>query len=171
MGTNQARPATEPDVREAVRAYLDALALAEPLQSALWRSARLTLVQLNVLRALRDRGPLNAGRLGDMVGISPTSTTRLLDRLEGRGLVRRRAHPDDRRCVVIHLTPEGERVLGDVRVVSGTPLLQAVRSLDADDRRALTRTLRALVDRASAAARVESGCPGVTPATPAREAR
>ena len=88
-------------------AYLDASLLTDGFQTELWREARLTLPQLAVLRSLRDGGPQTAGRLGETVGLSPASATRLFDRLEERGLIRRhrgsrrpplRRDPPDRRA-------------------------------------------------------------------------
>lgn len=123
-----------------------ALTLAEPVQARLWQEAGITLTQLSVLRELRP-GPQTAGRLGQGVGLSPASVTRLIDRLERRGLVSRRRESDDRRCVEIHLQPAGEMLLGEVRVLRGTALHRAVESMSADDRRRLAVALRQLVER------------------------
>ena len=87
-------------------AYLDASLLTDGFQTELWREAHLTLPQLAVLRSLRDGGPQTAGRLGETVGLSSASATRLFDRLEERGLIRRHRGHDDRRCVEIHLTAQ-----------------------------------------------------------------
>jgi DNA-binding MarR family transcriptional regulator len=128
-------------------AYLDALTLAEPIQARLWQLAEITLTQLSVLRELRQ-GPQNAGKLGVAVGLSPTSITRLVDRLESRGLVGRRRESEDRRCVEIHLEPAAERLLGQIRVLRGSVLHRAVESMTRVERRRLTMALRRLVDLA-----------------------
>src|SRR5437588_4657780 len=134
------------EARETLLAYLDALALAEPLQERLWQEAGITLIQLSVLRQLR-RGPDTAGRLGQAVGLSPASLTRLVDRLEAPGLVRRRRESADRRCVEIHLQPAGEKLLGQVRVVRGSDLHRAVHSMSSQESLRLRTALRDLVDR------------------------
>ena len=133
------------DTRDALLAYLDALSLAEPIHEKLWQEARITLAQLAVLRELRS-GPQGAGKLGIAVGVSPTSVTRLVDRLESRGLVSRRRGADDRRCVEIRLEPAGERLLGQIKVLRGSDLHLAVESMTLEERRRLTRSLRRLVD-------------------------
>ena len=115
----------EPTTRDALLAYIDATTLAEPIQARLWQDAEITLTQLAVLRELRH-GSHSAGRLGERVGLSPTSMTRLVDRLEARGLVKRRRHDDDRRRVEIELEPSGETLLGAIRVFKGTPLHDAI---------------------------------------------
>ena len=147
--TTITRPAVSPEARTALVAYFDALALAEPIQSKLWQLAEITLTQVQVLRALRD-GPLTLGRLGQANGMSPTSVTRLVDRLERRGLVSRRRESEDRRLVQVHLEPQGERLLGEVKVVQGSDIHRAVEAMTPDERRRLTASLRRLVELARA---------------------
>ena len=48
--------------------------------------------------------------LADVIGLSRSATTRLVDRLEARGLVERRACGSDRRGTFVGLTPSGEEV-------------------------------------------------------------
>jgi DNA-binding MarR family transcriptional regulator len=141
-----ATTAVDPETRETLLAYLDALALAEPIQERLWQEAGVTLAQVSVLRQLR-RGPQTAGRLGQAAGLSPASLTRLVDRLEARGLVSRRRESVDRRCVEVHLQPEGERLLSQVKVVRGSDLHRAVQSMTAEESRRLRAALRDLIDR------------------------
>lgn len=154
MTTSSTPAATQTEVREALLAYLDALTLAEPIQARLWQLAEITLTQLSVLRELRE-GPQTAGKLGAAVGLSPTSITRLVDRLESRGLVSRRRESDDRRCVEIHLEPAAEKLLGQIKVLRGSHLHRAVDSMTRDERRRLTVGLRRLVELTRAIAAKE----------------
>ena len=140
-------PATE--TKTALLAYLDALALAEPIQARLWQLAEITLTQVQVLRALRA-GPLTLGRLGQSIGLSPTSMTRVVDRLERRGLVSRRRDTDDRRLVQLHLEPAGDRLMGEIRVMRGSDVHLAVEAMTSDERKQLTSALRRLVELARA---------------------
>lgn len=148
--------ATASETRAALLAYVDALTLAEPIQARLWQLAQLTLTQLSVLRELRN-GAQTAGRLGEATGLSPTSITRLVDRLEGRGLVSRRRTSEDRRCVQVHLEPAGERLLGETRVLRGSALYTAVESMEPHERLQLTAGLRRLVELARAVEPPEKG--------------
>ena len=145
MSTISAPAATQSETRAALLAYLDALALAEPIQAQLWQRARLTLTQASVLRNLRS-GPQTAGRLGELTGLSAASTSKLVDRLERRGLVRRARDARDRRLVEVHLEPAGERLLGEVRVFKGSDLHQAIEAMSAEERRRLTTSLIRLVE-------------------------
>ena len=135
------------DSKSALLSYLDALALAEPIQAKLWQLAEITLTQVLVLRALRDR-PHTLGKLGQSIGLSPTSVTRVVDRLERRGLVSRRRDSDDRRLVQLHLEPAGERLMDEIRVLRGSNLHLAVEAMTDAERRQLTASLRRLVELA-----------------------
>ena len=137
------------EAKDALLAYLDALALAEPIQSRLWQVAELTLTQVQVLRALRA-GPQIVGKLGQANGMSPTSVTRLVDRLERRGLVSRRRESEDRRLVQVRLEPEGERLMGEIRVMQGSDIHRAVAAMTPTELRQLTTSLRRLVELARA---------------------
>jgi DNA-binding MarR family transcriptional regulator len=74
-------------------------------------AARLGLGMNDVaaLEHLRRDGPLGPSELAQRLAISTASTTALLDRLEASGDVRRCAHPDDRRRVVVKTTRAAER--------------------------------------------------------------
>lgn len=144
VSTISAPAAALTETKAAVLAYMDALALGEPFQALLWQQAHITLAQVIVLRHLRA-GPLTAGRLGELAGLSAASTSRLLDRLERRGLVSRRRDDEDRRLVEVHLEPAGERLLGEAKVFKGSDLLHAVEAMSSDERRKLTASLGRLV--------------------------
>ena len=146
-----------PRVREVLGAYLDASLLTDRFQSELWRQARLTLAQLAVLRTLRDGGPQTAGRVAEMVGLSAASATRLFDRLEERGLIRRQRGHGDRRCVEIHLTTAGRQLVGAVRVLGESPLRRAVEAMSEAEQRALAAGLRRLVEQARRLRRLSPG--------------
>jgi DNA-binding MarR family transcriptional regulator len=133
------------ETKAALLAYLDALALAEPIQARLWQLAHLTLTQVSVLRHLRS-SPHTAGRLGELAGLSATSISRLVDRLERRGLVSRKRDTEDRRMVEVHLEPAGERLLGEAKVFRGSELHHAVEAMSSDERRRLTASLARLVE-------------------------
>ena len=77
------------------------------------RSAELTFPQYNVLRILRGAGVAGAscGEIGERMVNRDPDLTRLLDRLETRGLVSRSRDANDRRVVVASITEEGKAVL------------------------------------------------------------
>ena len=155
--TNTWSSSIELDVKDALRAYLEAVTIAEPVLERLWQEAGITLTQLSVLRQLRQ-APMTASRLGQATGLSPASITRLTDRLERRGLVSRHRPGGDRRAVEIRLDPAGERLLGEIRLLRGTDLHQAIQSMPWEERQALTSALADLVRRTRALAGEEAVC-------------
>lgn len=58
------------------------------------------------LGLLERLGPLSAGEIARHSGLATASVTNLIDRLERKGFVRRRADPKDRRRVVVEAVPE-----------------------------------------------------------------
>ncbi|GAA1708461.1 MarR family winged helix-turn-helix transcriptional regulator [Isoptericola hypogeus] len=68
-----------------------------------------------VLLHLADHPGATIGEVTAALQASPAGTSGLLARMEGAGLVRRRADPDDHRTVRLDLTPAGTAALTDVR--------------------------------------------------------
>jgi DNA-binding MarR family transcriptional regulator len=61
---------------------------------------------------LNTLGPMTAGELSERTGLTSGATTRLIDRLERVGYVRRCPDEVDRRCVIIEPVPENLEKLG-----------------------------------------------------------
>ncbi|WP_086829836.1 MarR family winged helix-turn-helix transcriptional regulator [Allokutzneria sp. NRRL B-24872] len=64
---------------------------------------------LHCLHALNHHGPATPGVLAERVGLTPGSASRMVDRLDAAGCVRRVPDPQDRRRVLIEPTEEGLR--------------------------------------------------------------
>src|SRR3954447_14592318 len=67
------------------------------------------------------RGPLSMGELAAALGIDPPNATVLVDDLEAQGLVRRRAHPTDRRAKVVEATRSGKALARRADEILATP--------------------------------------------------
>jgi hypothetical protein len=65
----------------------------------------LSAADQRALRIIAGRGPLTAGTLAQLTGLSPGAVTGLVDRLERGGHVTRAADPADRRRIVISAAP------------------------------------------------------------------
>jgi DNA-binding MarR family transcriptional regulator len=61
---------------------------------------------IEALEVLIDSGAATAGRLSDLMGLTTGAVTRVIDRLEQAGYVRRVPDPTDRRRVIVQLIPE-----------------------------------------------------------------
>lgn len=95
----------------------------------------LTLPQFRALVLISTRGALAAGVLADAMHIHPSTATRLIDRLDAKGLVRRQAVDGDRRQISIGLTRRGEAMVALVTGARRRELRAIVDQLAADDRR------------------------------------
>jgi DNA-binding MarR family transcriptional regulator len=80
---------------------------------ALLKPFGLTPTQYNVLRILRGAGKagLMCSQTAERMITRDPDITRLLDRLEKRGLIRRARDPRDRRVVLTSITPAGLKLL------------------------------------------------------------
>jgi DNA-binding MarR family transcriptional regulator len=76
----------------------------------------LTPTQFNVLRILRGAGRegLNCREISERMLTFDPDVTRLLDRLESRGLVGRSREARDRRVITVRITEGGQRLIGEL---------------------------------------------------------
>ncbi|MHB8587492.1 MAG: MarR family winged helix-turn-helix transcriptional regulator [Candidatus Dormibacteraceae bacterium] len=135
--------ASNPDDSRArlLRAYFDAVTLSEALQTRIWHAAQLTLAQARVLRRLA-RQPCSLGQLGADLVLAPPSMTRLVDRLEERRLIARSRDIEDRRKVLVTLTPEGRRLVSVIPLLEGSPIRAAVDRMTVADRERIAAAMR-----------------------------
>lgn len=96
-------------------AFLDLLRTTDQQMRGLVRvlkSEELSPTQYNVLRILRGAAQgLPCGEIGNRMITRDPDITRLLDRLEKRGLISRCRDSRDRRTVLTRITPEGVKIL------------------------------------------------------------
>ena len=96
---------------------------------------------VTALDHLLQEGPIGPAELGSLLGMRSASATALVDRLEAAGHVERRAHPTDRRRLVIKPTRHAvEEVLGVIRPLTAS-LDSVAEELTPDERRAVARYL------------------------------
>ncbi len=85
--------------------------------------------QINVLYLVRIDNASMAD-MARMLGVAPTVITGLVDRLEARGLIRREAHPSDRRRIQLVLTERGREVSEQIEEAIASRIEQQVQLLD-----------------------------------------
>ena len=101
--------------------------------------------QLRALRTLaRCDGAVRMSDLADRLGIARRSATSVVEELVTRGLVERRADPDDRRAVEVAVTPAAGRLLGQIRVRRRHAATELTSDLSAADLVALRDLLTRL---------------------------
>jgi DNA-binding MarR family transcriptional regulator len=101
----------------------------------------------DVLATLRRSGEpyrMRPADLAQAVMLTSSGTTKRLDRLESAGLIERRPDPQDRRGLLIELTPAGHRLIDEAvtdHVAAEHRLLTALSPAERDQLAGLLRTL------------------------------
>lgn len=111
----------------------------------------LTLLQLGVLLLLEDGVPRTLKELAELVGRSPSATSRLVDQLVRRKLLVREEDPEDRRARRVTRSPRAARLVAELLDRRTDVQISMMASLS-DEERALV--LRAFVILGEAAQRM-----------------
>jgi DNA-binding MarR family transcriptional regulator len=106
---------------------------------------QLSPAQCHVLHLIEPGRPIPMGQLAETLACDASNVTGLVDRLESRGLVRRRASEEDRRVKVLELTPTGAR-LRTLLVDRMTAPPATLRRLSVAEQRSLVRILARLLE-------------------------
>jgi DNA-binding MarR family transcriptional regulator len=110
---------SEPSARGQILAELDrelrllssrSVMLSQAIASRLGISP----ADLETMDLLSLHGPLTAGRLAELTGLTTGAITGVVDRLEAAGFVRRERDATDRRRVIVHLIPDRARKVGKI---------------------------------------------------------
>ncbi|GGX61197.1 MarR family winged helix-turn-helix transcriptional regulator [Streptomyces hiroshimensis] len=86
-------------------------------------------------------GPQRQSELIKLLGLDPSTVTRMVQRLEQAGLVTRSPCPGDRRAVLVETTPAGEALRKEVEQVWQELEDRTLAGLTEDDRKELSRLL------------------------------
>jgi DNA-binding MarR family transcriptional regulator len=107
-------------------------------------TAGMTLAQFKILGRLSD-GELRAGELAEALEIGGATLTVTADTLERRGLIERvRGLPDDRRAVVLRLTPAGQTLYRALKVRAVNDIAELLSASSPQERAALVTGLMAV---------------------------
>lgn len=106
-------PAAPDELVDAVLASSRAL-VAVAARSLAAAGDEVTLPQYRALVVLAARGPHGTAELAAALAVTPSTATRMCDRLVHKGLVRRHRSSRDRRAVRIALTPTGRELVAEV---------------------------------------------------------
>ena len=80
-----------------------------------WMHLNLSIGQLKSLFFISNRGTTSLSKLAAALGVTPTNTTGIVDRLLKRGLITRTESPDDRRVLLLRTTPLGDELIAELR--------------------------------------------------------
>jgi MarR family transcriptional regulator for hemolysin len=147
--------------------------VARLLRTAFDRRVRrlgITRAQWLVLTRLHRRPGASQTELADMMEVEKASAGRMIDRLETKGWVERRAQAGDRRVNRIYLTPEAERVHKRIWRIAEATVDDALAGLSGREAAQLVRllarvkgTLGAVVNGAAAPAATSPARPDRPP--------
>ncbi len=105
--------------------------------------AGISMTHLHILWVLEHHGELPMSRLADLLDVSLSNATGLVDRMAERGLVERVRVPDDRRVVIVRASAEGNRARDEIEALKQDRMRSILTRLTPDQ---LARVLVALGD-------------------------
>jgi DNA-binding MarR family transcriptional regulator len=105
----------------------------------------------STLATIERLGPQRPSDLARVERMGAPAMTRIVALLESRGLLERSPAPDDARSVLLHLTADGHRVVGDVRAERAGLVRDLLSGLDEGELQAVADALAALEKVAGAA--------------------
>jgi DNA-binding MarR family transcriptional regulator len=101
--------------------------------------------QLFVLSSVANREADSAAGLCKSISYDPGAMTRMIDRLQQKGLVRRVPHPDDRRAMNLELTVAGKALFPQLVAAKDRVQAQFLRGFSKDDAHALETLLHRML--------------------------
>lgn len=103
-----------------------------------------SMTQIHVLWLLEHQGAMPMNRLADLLDVSMSNATGLIDRMEEHSLVERTRVPDDRRLVLVRPAPAGRRALEENEGLRRERMRAALERMDADQLARALATFRDL---------------------------
>jgi DNA-binding MarR family transcriptional regulator len=94
-------------------------------------------------------GPKSASELCRGISYDAGAMTRMIDRLESKGLIHRNRRPDDRRVVYVELTGEGRRAFPRMKEISMVVMNQFLRGFSQAEARQLEGFLNRMLENAA----------------------
>jgi DNA-binding MarR family transcriptional regulator len=116
--------------------------------------SQVSMSQMHVLWLLQHHGAMPMSKLADLLGVSLSNATGIIDRMEINKLIERVRVPDDRRLVLVQPGPEGRKAVSQTESTKRDGLRSVIRHLSAAERPVVLEALRSL--RRALNAEVES---------------
>src|SRR6202790_5318411 len=117
--------------------------MAQAAESLSLSCASLGDSEFRVLEVLLHKGPLPVNTIGPKVWLTPGSISVAVDRLEKKGLVKRKS-TDDRRVRLVELTPKGRTTIAKTFQEHAVAMEAAAGVLSKEERLTLLRLLKKL---------------------------
>ena len=118
------------------------------------RAFDLTPVQYAALVAIQTHPGIDATRLSAVIAFDRSTLGSVIERIEAKGLVERKASPDDKRIKLLHLTRSGAALLREIVPAVDRAQARMLEPLKPADRKTLMALLSELVDLNNESSRV-----------------
>lgn len=106
----------------------------------------LSATQWRLLAIILNEGPQTQATLAERLDVEPMSVSRLIDRMESGGWVRRIVHPEDRRARMVEPTEKAAAAAPEVKVIIERIYDEALLHLTDDERRIFHHALLRVID-------------------------
>jgi DNA-binding MarR family transcriptional regulator len=116
--------------------------------------SQVSMSQMHVLWLLQHHGAMPMTKLAELLGVSLSNASGIIDRMEINKLIERVRVPDDRRLVLVQPGPEGRRAVSQTESTKRDGMRSVIRRLSAQERPVVLEALRSL--RRALNAEVES---------------
>jgi len=121
------------------------------------RSPDLTVPQFRTLSFVNRNVGSSLLQVANHLGLTPPSTSKLVDGLISRNMMKREDHPNDRRRVKLTVTHLGEQILEASRQDALTYLSAKLSTINADDRETIVKAMNVLQPIFTSDARTKTG--------------
>ena len=118
------------------------------------RAFDLTPVQYAALVAIQTHPGIDATRLSAVIAFDRSTLDSVIERIEAKGLVERKASPDDKRIKLLYLTRSGAALLREIVPAVDRAQARMLEPLKPADRKTLITLLSQLVDLSNESSRV-----------------
>ena len=148
---------------DAFRAFKRAMMLHRRLLQSTFSDERIHPAQAGCLQALAHRDGMSQSDLAEMLHVSRPSVTTMLQRMEGAGLIVRRADEADLRITRVYLTDGGHALADRMRAGFVDMLNVSMGSMPDADKREFSRILGTLNDHIESVLKERGAGPWIQP--------
>jgi DNA-binding MarR family transcriptional regulator len=147
---DEERPDDDPslELQRRIVAFVRSFGLHRPDETPC--GAPVPVSEAHALSVLAEHGPLPQRELGEQLGLTKSTISRLVDQLERRGWAQRHAGGADARQRHVDLTVEGRKVAGDIAARRAERMARVLEHIPEGDRPAVLAALDALVEASRA---------------------
>lgn len=143
---SSAATAAAPDVAAVVQSFRRITKSIHEFSKAVDREYGITGPQLWAMMTIQELESCSAGDLADRLFVHPSTITGVIQRLEEKRLINRQRRADDRRAVVLSLTPLGKKLLHRAPMRTPGHVVKALEVMPSDEVAQLRLLLDSLVE-------------------------